>query len=233
MPGVDLASIFAQQIPSIGENFTNSISDIAGSIGPLGHLFGAYGRVDSNLDDPGLSSPQAEEDANSLGVSLDSSVAEALDGGWSLSQYMNEHPGASYEQIWSEAAKHGDEFAEKYLDYLTEKGELDAANQYTANREDTAYQRLVADLKKAGLNPAMMYGSTASTSASGSQGYVKMTEGANQRTISNYDKMKNLLLAILKYELQKGLGIANTVIDGIGAVTDIADLFMPTKIVKG
>lgn len=150
------------------------------------------------------------------------SVDNAESGGFSLSEFMNSNPGATPEQIMEEAAKHGDEFAEKWIDYLLEQGALDKANAYTASREDTAYQRLVSDLKAAGLNPAMMYGSSASPSAAGSQGYVKMVEGANSRSISNYSKIKQVILNLLKYELQKGLGIANTVIDGIGTVGDIA-----------
>lgn len=145
----------------------------------------------------------------------------------SVSQYMSEHPGASYEEIMAYMASQSDEWAEKYLDYLTEKGELDRANEYTASREDTAYQRLVSDLKAAGLNPAMMFGSSASISASGSQGYIKMTEGANSRSISNYSKLKNLLLALAKFEFDKSYKTANTVIKGIGEAADIV-----TSIIK-
>lgn len=42
------------------------------------------------------------------------------------------------------------------------------ANAWTAQREDTAYQRGVSDMQAAGLNPALMYGSAGSTSSSAS-----------------------------------------------------------------
>ena len=176
--------------------------------------------------------PDISEDANDSGVQndvpglgedkhYDDADPIENEGGFSLAQYMQENPGLSYEDYMRVAAAYSDEYAEKYLDYLTERGELDKANAYTAQREDTAYQRLVEDLKKAGLNPAMMYGSSASTSASGSQGYVKMTEGANSRAVGNYSKLRNLILAYMGYELKRSLGITNSVIKGVNSLTGL------------
>lgn len=143
----------------------------------------------------------------------------------SLSQYMSDNPGLTPEEYMKWMSQHSDEWAEKYLDYLTEKGELDRANEYTAMREDTAYQRLVADLTKAGLNPAMMYGSSASPSAAGSQGYVKMTEGANSRSIGNYSKIKNLILQFMLYQLKQGKFAVDSVFKGFDSLTSIFKLF--------
>jgi hypothetical protein len=139
----------------------------------------------------------------------------------SLSEYMTNNPDATPQEAMEYMSQHSDEWAEKYLDYLTEKGELTSANEYTAEREDTAYQRLVNDLRQAGLNPAMMYGGSANISASGSQGYVKMTEGANSRSIGNYAKLKKVILDYMLYELKKNLGTANSVMKGIGVFGQI------------
>lgn len=45
-------------------------------------------------------------------------------------------------------------------------GQQIAQNEYTAGREDTQFQRLVEDLKKAGLNPAMLFGHGAQPASS-------------------------------------------------------------------
>lgn len=144
-----------------------------------------------------------------------------------LSDFFKDNPEASYEDAMKYMSEHSEEWAEKYLDYLTEKGELDRANEYTASREDTAYQRLVQDLKNAGLNPAMMYGSSASPSASGSQGYVKMSEGATSRGVSNYTKLKNIILQYMLYQLKHDLGAANSVFKGISSISQVLSAFLP------
>lgn len=143
----------------------------------------------------------------------------------SVSAYMASHPGASYEEVMEYMASQSDEWAEKYLDYLAEKGEIDRANEYTASREDTAYQRLVADLKSAGLNPAMLFGSSASPSSAGAVGYTKLSEGANSRSVGNYSKLKNLILAYMKYEFDKSIKISNTAMSGFKAILSLIDFF--------
>lgn len=49
-------------------------------------------------------------------------------------------------------------------------GQQIAQNEWTAQREDTQYQRLVDDLQKAGLNPAMLFGKSAQPVSSPSAG---------------------------------------------------------------
>lgn len=170
-----------------------------------------------------------QDDQDRTGYEKDESQTyENVSTGASLSEYLQSHPGATYEDAMKYMAQYSDEWAEKYIDYIGEQEGLNKANEYTAQREDTAYQRLVADLRAAGLNPAMMYGSSASpVGSSGSQGYVKMSEGATSRGISNYSKIKNMILAYLSYELKKGLGIANATFDGIDSVFNAIGKFLP------
>lgn len=124
-------------------------------------------------------------------------VTDTYASGASLSQYMQEHPGMDYEDYLKYMSAHSDEWAEKYLDYLIDKKSIDEQNAYTANREDTAYQRLVQDLKAAGLNPALLYGSSASPSASGSVGHFNASEGATYRANKTTQGFKDLVIAMV------------------------------------
>lgn len=167
-------------------------------------------------------------------ISAEEAIVNGILGGTgadvSLSQYMSDHPGATPEEYFQYMSEHSDEWAEKYLDYMLEKQSLDEQNKYTANREDTAYQRLVADLKAAGLNPAMMYGSSASPSASNSLGYLKQNEGATSRSISSFTKLKNLILGFLSYELYRKLDTVDSIFGNAkkftGMLKDLGPLFM-------
>lgn len=160
---------------------------------------------------------------------LINSILEGTGADVSLSQYLQDNPGMDPEDVLRYMSQHSDEYAEKYIDYLLEKKSLEENNRYSAEREDTAYQRLVQDLKKAGLNPALMYGSSASPSASNSLGYLKQSEGATSRTIGNFSKLKNLLLGILSYELYRKLDTTNQITKSGKAVTgmlhDLAQVF--------
>lgn len=141
--------------------------------------------------------------------SFDTQFADAMKGSPSLAQYIQENPDLNPEDYFKFMANNSDEWAEKWIDYVLEKQSIDEQNQYLASREDTAYQRLVSDLKKAGLNPAMMYGSSASPQGGSSVGVVKASEGANSRSIGNYDKLKKLILGYMLMQLNASLGLTN------------------------
>lgn len=126
-----------------------------------------------------------------------------------LSDYLKDHPGASGDELLRYMAGQNDEYGEKYMDYLLERESIDRANAYTAGREDTAYQRLVGDLRAAGLNPAMMFGSSASTSSSGSAGTISPSSGANNRIAGQNNNVRKLLLSYMTYELSKHIAQSN------------------------
>ena len=125
-----------------------------------------------------------------------------------LADFLRDNPHVSPEQAYYHLARDSDEYAEKWLDYLLEKQSIAEANAYTASREDTAYQRLTADLKKAGLNPALLYGGSASISNAGSSGVVNMSGSAKSDQVSNFTKLKKILLSYMTYQWQKEIGEA-------------------------
>lgn len=70
-------------------------------------------------------------------------------------------------------ANHGsDSDYDRFMDFLLNNYQIDKANEWTAKREDTQYQRLVADLRAAGINPyALLQGASPVSSASASASY--------------------------------------------------------------
>jgi len=210
----------------------NSVLGNSGSVNtgfPLGNIGSGISSLFSSFADHLQTSVGQNIDNLSTGVSdalanynVDSDIVSDVPQGlqpqaYTISQYINAHPGASAEQILNYMAKHSDEYAEMYMNYLLEQGQLDAANAYTAEREDTAYQRLVQDLKAAGLNPAMMYGSSAGTYAGGSQGYIKMSEGASSRDFTRNKQLQELILKTLVYELQTKKFAMNSILSLYGS----------------
>lgn len=68
-------------------------------------------------------------------------------------------------------AEAGDEAAlDKLFNYYMSEGSAENARNWTASREDTAYQRLVADMKAAGFNPFALLAQQGSPISSASDG---------------------------------------------------------------
>lgn len=86
-------------------------------------------------------------------------------------------------------AANGDQSAlDKLLNYLMSESSSQTARDWTANREDTAYQRLVADLKAAGINPYAFATFGASPFSSSSSGH---SYGGNNIASYSINKEKN------------------------------------------
>ena len=75
----------------------------------------------------------------------------------------------------SDRANKGDEAAlEKLFNYYSSEASAKTSREWTASREDTAYQRLIADLKKAGISPYILSGAS------------PFAGGATQQSYSDY-----------------------------------------------
>lgn len=86
-------------------------------------------------------------------------------------------------------ASHGDQASlDKLFNYLMSEQSAMNARQWTAEREDTAYQRLVADMKAAGLNPYAFATMGANPIASSSQ---QNSYGGSYSSTYEINKEKN------------------------------------------
>lgn len=81
---------------------------------------------------------------------------------------------------------------DKLVNYLQGEESADRARSWTAGREDTQYQRLVADLKAAGINPYILLNSGAQPISSASSGNSyngsQFTTVASQKEKERHDK---------------------------------------------
>lgn len=95
-------------------------------------------------------------------------------------------------------ANHGDQAAlDKLLNYLMSEQSSQNARDWTAQREDTAYQRLVADLKAAGINPYAFATFGASPFASSSGGHSYSGNYSASYEINKEKNQQNWLKVVL------------------------------------
>lgn len=188
-----------------------------GPSGPAGGIATSTEEIPPSPGDQTISAmeEQRQETFDALDTSVTgdpSQLQEDLNAGVGsnnpLADLIRDNPNISPEDAYKTLAQSSDEYAEKWMDYLLEKQSIAEANAYTASREDTAYQRLVQDLRQAGLNPALLFGSSASISNAGSSGVVNMSGSAKSNQVSNFAKLKKLLLSYMTYQWQKEIGEA-------------------------
>lgn len=91
------------------------------------------------------------------------------------------------------------EIARQFSAFEAEKSRRFSAEQAQLNRDfqermsNTAYQRGIADLKAAGLNPALAYNNAGASSPAGSVGQTAMANSAQASASAPYAKMSSTL----------------------------------------
>lgn len=96
----------------------------------------------------------------------------------------------------SRKANNGDIAAyEKLIDYYMTKDSEKSARDWTASREDTTYQRLIEDLRKAGVSPYVLSGATGSVSSSTGKSYSgsQMVSQENNRNNQGQNNVRSIL----------------------------------------
>ena len=89
---------------------------------------------------------------------------------------------------------------ERLFNYYATKDSEKTALEWTANREDTAYQRLVEDLRKAGISPYILSSAGPSVSSYGGKSYTgsTITSSANNERSNNTDVATSVLTTLFK-----------------------------------
>lgn len=113
-------------------------------------------------------------------------------------------------------ASRGDEASlDKLISFLSSEASADKARSWTADREDSQYQRLVKDIRKAGYNPFALLSSGGSpiASASGSNSYSGsqyVTSANNKATQelkdeTNQVKLVSIITSIISAVIVAGI----------------------------
>lgn len=89
---------------------------------------------------------------------------------------------------------------DRWMNFLENNYSIDKANQWTAEREDTQYQRLVADLKAVGINPYSLLQNggnpvSSSSATSSYSGSYSSNEALKQE--ANSQKWLSLLTTVI------------------------------------
>lgn len=98
------------------------------------------------------------------------------------------------------AKTYGGQYNDRLMNYIESEGSATAAREWTANREDTQYQRLVEDLKAAGINPYILLQNGAtpvSSSSSGNSYNGSYYTTEQQKKLDRDQKWAQLILSIV------------------------------------
>lgn len=94
-------------------------------------------------------------------------------------------------------AKNDPAYLEKLVNYYMTEESNKTAREWTAMREDTAYQRLMKDLKQAGISPYVLTGATPAVSSSSGKSYTSTEAVTRENSIRANDT--NAAKALLQF----------------------------------
>lgn len=84
-------------------------------------------------------------------------------------------------------AKTDPAYLEKLVNYFMTEESNKTAREWTAQREDSTYQRLMKDLKKAGISPYVLTGATPAVSSSSGKSYTSTEAVTRENSIRSSD----------------------------------------------
>lgn len=94
-------------------------------------------------------------------------------------------------------AKNDPAYLEKLVNYYMTEESNKTAREWTAQREDSTYQRLMKDLKKAGISPYVLTGATPAVSSSSGKSYTSTEAVTRENSIRANDT--NAAKALLQF----------------------------------
>lgn len=87
---------------------------------------------------------------------------------------------------------------EKLIDYYMTEDSAKTAREWTAQREDNQYQRLMDDLRKAGVSPYVLSGATPGVSSSAGKSYSgsQITTNKNKETDQALTALRDIFIVM-------------------------------------
>lgn len=112
---------------------------------------------------------------------------------------------SNWESYLQDRIAQGDDAAiDKLINYYQTEQSAKTARDWTSEREDNAYQRLMADIRKAGISPYILTGAAPSASGATGKAYSgsQMTSRANNKDTVAANERSRVITSLLA-----GIGI--------------------------